>query len=508
MALAFGTGGLRGLLGEGEDFLNETTIAQATQGVADYLLAKDAAKAKRSGVAIAYDTRNYSLAFAKTTAAVFEAAGIPAYLFDAPTPTPTLSFAVRHLGCVAGIVVTASHNPKQYNGYKVYNGDGCQLVPHEAEAVIACINAAKAMPAPPAGAYRPMPAEVDEAFTQAVLSRSLLRDAAPKKALRVVYTALHGTGARFVTQTLARDGFTDVQSVGQQDVADGDFPTVKSPNPEDRDALTMAIEQAREAEADLVIGTDPDCDRVGAAVLHQGAYHLITGNQMGALLMEYILTHTKPLPENGAIVKTIVTNDLGAVLAKDAGLTVFETLTGFKYIGEKIGEFEKNHLHTYVFGYEESYGYLSGTYVRDKDAVVSSMLIAELTALHKQAGRTLIDALEALYARHGVYLDALDTIEVHDIAETDAVMARMRNAGGPAFNPPAQMTDYRPGVDGLPPSDVLKYRWPVGSWMAVRPSGTEPKLKIYFSATGKTHAEAERLLAEMREQVSSLIHGN
>lgn len=507
MALAFGTGGLRGLLGDGEDFLNEQTITRATRGVAAYLLAKDAAAAKHSGVAIAYDTRHYSLDFAQTTAAVFEACGIPAYLFESPTPTPTLSFAVRHLGCVGGIVVTASHNPKEYNGYKVYNGDGCQLVPDEAEQVITCINAVNDPTVPLPGASRPVPADVDSDYLKAVLSRSLMPEEAPKKAISIVYTALHGTGARFVPDILAQDGFTNIQSVGQQATADGDFPTVKSPNPEDRNALTMAIEQAQQVQADLVIGTDPDCDRVGAAVLHNHEYHLITGNQMGALLMDYILARTVPLPQNGAVVKTIVTNDLGAVLAKEAGLTVFETLTGFKFIGEKIGQFERSGNHAYVFGYEESYGYLSGTYVRDKDAVVSSMLIAELTAMHKQAGRTLIDALEGLYKRHGVYLDALDTIEVHSIAETDAVMAKMRNAGGSAFTPPADMFDYKPGLDGLPPSDVLKYRWPVGSWMAVRPSGTEPKLKIYYSATGKTHEAAEEALAHMRAEASAIIKG-
>ncbi len=499
MAIAFGTGGLRGIMGEGPNQMNARTVARASRGVARALLQADEGFARRGGVVIAHDTRHLSRQFARAAADVFAEAGLPVYLFPEPTPTPVLSFAVRQLGCAGGVVVTASHNPKEYNGYKVYNRDGCQLVPHEAEAVAAQMEGAPddPAPAPPQGAARPVPDSIRKQFFDAVLLQSRLRDPIAKQSLSLVYTPLHGAGAGYVPHVLWRAGFEPSVVSAQWD-ADGDFPTVKSPNPEDRAALLPAIAQAKAEGAALVLGTDPDCDRVGAAVRHRGEYVLITGNQMGALLMDFIIKMTKPLPKNGAAIKTIVTSDLGARVARAAGLTVMETLTGFKYIGEKIGEFEKTGAHTFVFGYEESYGYLCGTHARDKDAVVSSLLIAEMAAWHQSEGRTLVDALDTLFARHGAVADALDSAEMADMARTDAILSKLRALGGAAIAPDAVLLDYFAGLDGLPPSDVLKYALPDGSFVAVRPSGTEPKMKVYYSAAGETQAAAREKLAALQ----------
>ncbi len=496
MAIAFGTGGLRGLMGEGEDCINARTVARASRGVAAW--------ARQRSVVIAYDTRRQSDVLARVAADVFAEAGFAVWLFDVPTPTPVLSFAVRHLGCAVGVVLTASHNPKEYNGYKVYNRDGCQLVPHEADAVIAHFAGASDAPAPVSDLVRVVPASVGEAFLDVVMAQSRLGDVDAARALRMVYTPLHGTGAGYVPAALVRAGFAP-SVVEVQAIADGEFPTVKSPNPEDRAALTLAIAQAEADDADIALGTDPDCDRVGAAVRHAGAFQLITGNQMGALLTDFLLRDRAALPKNGAVVKTIVTSELGAAIARDAGLAVFETLTGFKYIGEKIGEFERSGAHAFVFGYEESYGYLAGTHARDKDAVVSSLLICEMAAWHKQQGRTLVDALDALYAHHGAYADDLDSVEIDSLARTDAILRSLRQAGGALFDPPAQVRDYAPGLDGLPPSDVLKYALADGSWVAVRPSGTEPKLKIYYSARSETMDAARAVLETLRTRVQDAM---
>lgn len=507
MAIEFGTGGLRGLLGAGEDRINEGTVSRATRGLARYLLQRDAALATARGVAVAYDTRNRSQALAKVTAGTLAAFGIPAYLFERPTPTPVLSFAVRRLGCAGGVVITASHNPKEYNGYKVYNHEGCQLVPREADAVTRAILQDAGLPPAGRSPVRPVPAAVAEAFLQAALSQSRISGTGAKAALRIVYTPLHGTGGPYVEKVLLRDGFFSVSVVPEQAIEDGNFPTVESPNPEEGSALTLAIRLAEREGADLVLGTDPDCDRVGAAVRHEGAYQLISGNQMGALLMDFLLiTHSGDLPKDGTVLKTIVTNDLGAEIARGAGLSVIETLTGFKYIGEKISEFEKSGAGTFVFGYEESYGYLVGTHARDKDAVVASLLIAEMAAFHKRAGRTLVDALDVLYGRFGAYADALDTLKITDIAKTKAILQGLRAQGSGLWGGPCEMRDYAAGLFGLPPSDVLKYVLPGGAWAAVRPSGTEPKLKVYFSARGETKAAALAALTSLRRHMERAIN--
>lgn len=503
MALLFGTGGMRGIMGEGEDRFNAEAVACVTEGLARYLRA-NAPRAKcEAGVAIAYDTRHQSRDFAHLAASTLESSGIPAYVFSEPTPTPTLSFAVREMGCAAGIVITASHNPKEYNGYKVYNEEGCQLVPHEAEALCALIDQASDATMADAFAPRTVPPEIMDAYLAAVLGQRIFASISAKKALRVVYTPLHGAGDRFVRAALAQDGFS-VIPVEVQQAQNGDFPTVRSPNPEEKDALLLAIERAHAERADIALGTDPDCDRVGAAVLHQGEYRLLSGNQMGALLMDFIIQNKKPLP-SGAVVKTIVTNDLGAAIAREAGLSVFETLTGFKYIGEKMTEFARTGSHRFVFGYEESYGYLVGDYARDKDGVVASMLICEMAAWHKREGRTLIDALDRLMQRYGFYLDALKTITISELSRSQAIMELLRERGGESFSPKADVIDYGAGVEGLPKENVLKFVWTDRAWLAVRPSGTEPKLKIYYAARGDSRREAEARLEQLGDQLRRIL---
>lgn len=489
MAKLFGTGGIRGRM---EDFggnFNQQTVERATQGLADWLRQTTT---KDLSVAIAYDTRHHSADFASVAAAVLQANGIRALLFRRPTPTPTLSFAVRHLACAAGIILTASHNPKEDNGYKVYNHQGCQLVPREAEALSACIEAAQVRPYR-LGETETLPESLDEAYLAVVAGEALYSDAAAKAALHVMYTPLHGAGDWFVREALSQDGFTSLRTVSTQQTQDGGFPTVKSPNPEDRAALNLAIEEAGEW-GDIVLGTDPDCDRVGAAVRHAATWRLINGNQMGALLLDFILRQRYDIPADGAVVKTIVTSNLGADIAEHAGLAVFETLTGFKYIGEMMDRFLERKDHTFVFGYEESYGYLVGDYARDKDAVVSALLICEMTAWHKTQGRTLMDALDGLYKTYGIYLNVLETVKIEDLAKAQATIDKMRAKGGDLFTPTAVMRDYQAGIDGLPPENVLKFSWPDGSWVAVRPSGTEPKMKIYYEirAADAESAEAEQ----------------
>lgn len=502
MAISFGTGGIRGIMGDGEDQFHAGIVSRATKGLADYLL--DAGLPR--SVVIAYDTRRHSRRFACLAAAVLDRAGVKAYVFSQPTPTPVLSFAVRQLGCGGGIVITASHNPREYNGYKVYNEHGCQLVPDEAAALSRYIDAAGEAPLPDAYIPEAPPDSLREAYMQAVLAQSLLCvDGAGGEPLQVVYTPLHGAGEGFVQEALARDGFCAISSVPAQQEQNGAFPTVRSPNPEEQDALLMAIEQAKGEAADIVLGTDPDCDRVGAAVCHEGKWQLISGNQMGALLMDFIIKQSKGLTPCGTVAKSIVTNDLGAVLAKEAGLTVIETLTGFKYIGEKIGEFEASPEHTFVFGYEESYGYLVGSYARDKDAVLASMLICEMAQWHKAQSHTLVDALDALYQTHGFYLDALETIQLEDPSLSKAYMEKLRALGDHAFGIPARMLDYQTGIDSLPRENVLKYRFEDGAWIAIRPSGTEPKLKTYYAVCAPSKKAAQARLADVKQLVRDLL---
>ena len=612
--LEFGTGGLRGVMGAGTNRMNRYTVGKATLGLGRYLLDSYGEDAKRRGVAVGYDTRNNSESFARITADVFSAMGIRVFLHAHARPVPMLSFSTGYWNCVAGVMITASHNPKEYNGYKVYDEHGGQLVPHQAKQVIACVNAVadyKEIPfagnrnlvemldvtdvfleevrrqsrfhtayakigetdrkaalkeVKKAGADRKSKhAETGEAEADQKSGYTEAGEAADQKSiypedrralemgieqakrdLKIIYTPLHGTGNVPVTKILKDEGFLSLSHVNAQTISDGDFPTVISPNPEDRRALEMGIEQAKEAGADLVLGTDPDCDRVGVAVRHVGSYQLMTGNQIGALLMDYVIANTDLTGKKPAVVKTVVTSELGAEIARKHGITVFDTLTGFKFIGEKITQFEaaKNRRRTleksdksgmensdsvctgsgrknsssagfdskdivcdydFLFGYEESYGYLAGTHARDKDAVVSSLLICEMAAMYKAQGMTLVDRLEEIYREYGYYRDALDsfTLKGKDGLERIAgMMAQLRREGSP-FTELKKVVDYEQDVDTgifglLPKSNVLRYMLGDGSWIAVRPSGTEPKIKIYYSVKGSDRDAAETRLQELQ----------
>lgn len=507
--LAFGTGGMRGIMGAGPNRMNRYTVSRATLGLANYL--SEFTKPQKS-VVIAYDSRNNSEDFAKCAAEVLAVKGITVYLFDKITPTPVLSFAVRHLGCIAGIVITASHNPKEYNGYKVYDENGCQLVPSLADKVIARVQEITDYRAVPrldfevalqSGMIQLVGDEVLDAFLAAVKTQALYTE--PSK-LKIVYTPLHGTG-NIPVRRILKD--YSVSVVEEQAVPDGNFSTVRSPNPEEKDALNLAIEQAKTEAADLVLGTDPDCDRVGIAVRHNGDYVLLTGNQVGALLADFVLRFkADTLNEKSTLVKTIVTNDLGANIGRKYGLQIVETLTGFKYIGDQINRYEKTGEKEFVMGYEESYGYLVGTHARDKDAVVASMLICEMTAYHKNNGKTLVDALEEIYKEYGFYLDALDSFVLQGIdgvQKMNAVLDALRTRGTSAFPDVETAQDFSEGIGDLPKENVLKYLFRNGSWLAVRPSGTEPKLKVYYSVRGESHEAAAEQLSALREQMKAVV---
>ncbi len=509
--LEFGTGGLRGIMGAGANRMNKYTVSKATKGLADYLNANFSSE---KSVAIAYDSRNNSDFFAQVAAGVLCKAGIKVYLFDTLMPTPVLSFAVRYHNCTAGIVITASHNPKEYNGYKVYDEKGCQLVPEYADKVIACVNAVtdiKNIPsmtldeAQDAGLLIYIGNETLDAFLAEVKKQSVYNE---NSELKIVYTPLHGTGNIPVRKILEGK---NVSIVASQELPDGDFSTVRSPNPEEKDALNLALEQAKAEGADIVIGTDPDCDRVGVGVLHGGEYVLLTGNQTGALLVDFILKFRKnSLSENAAVVKTIVTSEIGAAIAQKHGAKIFQTLTGFKYIGEKICDWEENGENTFLFGYEESYGYLAGTHARDKDAVSASMLIAEMAAYYKNNGKTLVDALDEIYAEYGYYYDCLETFVLkgkEGAEKIQAAMAAMRESGETLFDNLEKLTDYSKGIDGLPKENVLRFDFKDGSWAAARPSGTEPKLKLYFSVKGENRAQAEECQKVIRDKLAEKILG-
>lgn len=522
--LEFGTGGLRGVMGAGTNRMNKYTVGKATTGLGRYVLATYGAEVcKERGVVIGYDTRNNSDKFSKIAADVLSGMGIRVYLHEAARPTPQLSFSVKYLGCVAGIVITASHNPKEYNGYKVYDEFGCQIVPHQAKEVIAYVDAVSDYH-DISFAGNPeliQTVEVTDAFVEAVLKQSRYDNADAKAALKVVYTPLHGSGQVPVTKTLAAAGFTDVELVESQADGDGNFPTVVSPNPEDRRALELGIAQAEKSGADIVLGTDPDCDRVGVAVKTRDGYQLMTGNQIGALLMDYVLENTDWTSyKHPAVVKTVVTSELGAEIARKRGFKVFSTLTGFKFIGEKITQFEQAKIndnaaqdYDYVFGYEESYGYLAGTHARDKDAAVSSLLICEVAAKYKAQGITLLDKMNEIYKEYGYYRDALDsfTLKGKDGLERIAsMMSQLRSEGSP-FADTAKVIDYsvpvaaEEGFGSLPTSNVLKYILKDGSWIAVRPSGTEPKIKIYYSIIGEDRVKAEENLEHIQNTIQTRL---
>lgn len=523
--LEFGTGGLRGIIGIGTNRINKYTVRKATYGFAKYLINKFGEIGQNRGIVIAYDSRRYSDLFAKQAALVLAGAGIKAYLFEYLVPTPELSFAVNHLNAVGGIVITASHNPKEYNGYKVYDEQGCQVVPHVAKEIIAEIDQIDDYSqitimdedgASGSGLLEYVGEEVSTAFEQAVLEQSLLGDnyQSIKECLNVVYTPIHGTGNKPVRNVLEKAGFTNVHVVAVQELPDPEFGTVKSPNPEERETLSIAIHEAENIDADIVLGTDPDCDRVGVAVRCGEEFELLTGNQIGALLVDFVLKHKKEsgmIDEKSTLVKTIVTSELGANIAKSYGLQTMDTLTGFKFIGDKIVEFNQTQMNEFIIGYEESYGYLVGTHAKDKDAVVSSLLICEMAAYYKKQGKNLVQVLEDLYEVYGYYKDHLDSFTlkgVEGLGKIKSIMDEMRvnytdQIAGLNI---ASIKDYDKGIDGLPKSDVLKYFLEDGSWVAARPSGTEPKIKFYYSIVGDTAEQANEKLQLIRIIINQIVN--
>lgn len=513
--LEFGTGGLRGVMGAGTNRMNKYIIRKATRGFANYLLdkyGKDVSK----GVAIGYDSRNNSDSFAREAALVMAAAGIPAHLYDELEPTPVLSFTVRELGCVGGIVVTASHNPKEYNGYKVYDETGCQVLIDDANKIISYVNAIEDITAIPVadeaearanGLVKSICPCVLDAFCAAVKSQS--HDIGEKSA-KIVYSPLHGTGNVPVRRVLADLGY-NVTVVKEQEIKDGNFPTVISPNPENAEALAIGCKLCEEIGADIMLGTDPDCDRVGIAVNTGKGMKLFTGNQVGALLVDYVIKMNKDkINDKSTVIKTIVTSELGAQIAKLNGCNIIEVLTGFKFIGDKMNMFEKEGNGEYVIGYEESYGYLVGTHARDKDAVVASMLICEMASYYKNQGKTLVDVMNDIYEKYGYYLDKLDSFTlkgIDGIEKIQAIMKAMREAGASLIDGIVTVYDYEKGVDDLPKSDVLKFVFADSSWIAIRPSGTEPKIKVYYSVRGENEADASKVLEARRTIINKIIEG-
>lgn len=510
--LEFGTGGLRGIMGAGTNRMNSYTVGKASLGFAKYL------KEKYEGeisVVIACDSRLNSRAFEWDSARVFASQGIKVYAYTQIVPVPMLSFATRYLHCNAGVMITASHNPKEYNGYKAYDNTGCQLCTDDAKEVLSYINAIDDY----SSVYNDVKTvdeyisdgmivgvydELFDEFIKAVKTQSLYNE---HSELKIVYTPLHGTGNVPVRKVL-EDKIVYV--VKEQEEPNGNFPTVVSPNPEDRKALTLGIELAKEKDADIVLGTDPDCDRVGVAVKHNGEYVLLTGNQTGALLVNFVLTMKKDsLNSKSTLVKTIVTSELGANIGRSFGLQVEETLTGFKYIGDKINKFETSGEQEFVIGYEESYGYLVGTHARDKDGVVSLMLVCEMAAWYKNQGKTLVDGLNEIYDKYGYYLDFLDSfvLKGKDGAEKiQNLMVEFRNKGKELLPDIKEIVDFKDGIRDLPKENVLKYIFNDGSWMAVRPSGTEPKIKVYYSIVDPDKSKAKARLEEIIQTISSIIN--
>ena len=504
--IAFGTGGLRGIMGAGSNRMNKYTIGKATYGIANYLKSRKDGEIK---VALAYDSRNNSAYFASVAAGIFAKCGFKVFLYETLVPVPVLSFTTAFLGCDAGVMITASHNPKEYNGYKVYDEKGCQLCTEDANAAIGFINQIEDYLSIPFGSDKDenitlIGEDVLSEYLKKVKEQSVYEE---ESDLKIVYTPLHGTGNIPVRRMIDNMNVTIVK---EQELPDGNFSTVRSPNPEEKDALTIAIEKAKEIDGDLVLGTDPDCDRVGIAVKHGDEYVLFTGNQTGALLVNFILTMKKEsLSSKSTLIKTIVTSELGAEIGKSFGLQVEDTLTGFKYIGDKINKYEESGEREFVIGYEESYGYLVGTHARDKDAVVSSMLICQMAAWYKNKGMTLVDGLNEIYEKYGYYLDKLDsfTLKGKDGAERIAeLMVIFRENGTKMFDGVKEVIDYSVGINDLPKENVLKFLFTDGTWMAVRPSGTEPKIKVYYSVRQDSKELAEKRLDEIRKVILETIN--
>ena len=523
--LSFGTAGLRGVLGVGLYRMNRFTVGQATQGLAN-LIVENGAEAKKRGVAIAFDSRNCSPEFAQQAACILAANGIHVRLFDELRPTPELSFAIRHYGCIAGINITASHNPKEYNGYKVYWEDGAQLPPKEADVVAKEMAATDLFTGVKSGDFEAFKAEgliemlsseTDEEYLSQVLAVSVNPDCVRQVAdeFKLVYTPFHGAGYRLVPEVLKRLGYKHILCVPEQMVIDGNFPTVASPNPENKEGFHLAIELAKANGVDLIIGTDPDADRTGIVLKDKsGEYITLSGNQVGVLLVDYVITArrlTGTMPENPAVLKSIVTTEMARAAAEKNGVACFDTFTGFKFLAEKIKEFEKTGSHQYIFAFEESYGYLCGDYARDKDAVTASMLIAEMAAYYRTQGKTLFDAMEEMYEKYGYFIEQTISITmpgVSGLTRMKELMAELRETPltEVAGVPVAYARDYLPGTrtcvaDGkteqmeLSGQNVLYYEMQGGTVFIIRPSGTEPKVKVYIMAKGEDKQQASDKVA-------------
>ena len=532
--LEFGTAGMRGLIGAGTNRINIYVVRQATEGLARLIESKGGNEKER-GVAIAYDSRHFSPEFAFESAAVLAKHGIKSYVFESLRPTPELSFAVRHLNCFAGIMITASHNPAPFNGYKVYGEDGGQMPPHDADALttyiraidnpfaveVADVEAEKA-----SGLIEVIGEAVDVEYLKEVkdvnINPALIEEFG--KDMKIVYTPLHGTGEMLARRALAQAGFDSVQVVEAQATPDPDFSTVKSPNPESQAAFALAEELGRQVGADVLVATDPDADRVGVEVLQKdGSYLNLSGNQIGAIMAKYILEAHKnagTLPENAALCKSIVSTDLVTKIAESYGATMFNVLTGFKFIAEKIQEFEEKHNHTYMMGFEESFGYLIKPFVRDKDAIQAVLVVAELAAYYRSRGLTLADGIEEIYKEYGYYAEKTISVTLSGVdgaEQIKAIMAKFRENGPKEFNATAVSIteDFKAqtstAADGTvtalttPPSDVLKYTLADGSWIAVRPSGTEPKIKFYIAVVGESNEDSQAKIANIEAEINAFV---
>ena len=522
--LEFGTAGLRGIIAAGTNRINIYTVRRATFGLANYILKNTSKEEQARGVVIAHDNRFMSREFCIETANTLAACGIKAYIFDGLRTTPELSFAVRKLHTIAGVVITASHNPPEYNGYKVYWEDGAQVMPEIANAITEEINAIEDYSTIPTLSEENKDLVVllddkqDTAFIEAVKTQVIRKELVEKvgKEFKIVYTPLCGTGNVPVRRALKEAGFENVLVVKEEEMPDSNFAGIEYPNPEDKKALTRGIELAKAEGADLVMATDPDCDRVGVAVrTTSGEYAMLTGNQIGGMLTNYIIESQKAenkLKDNGVLIKTIVTSEFGADIAKSNNLEVMNVLTGFKFIGEKIKLFEENNNEkTYLFGYEESYGYLVGTHARDKDAVVASLLIAEMAAYYYSKGMSLYEGLQELYKKYGYFKEETISLTLagkEGLEKIAEIISYFRNTNIESINNKkvVEVKDYAKGIDGLPKSNVLKYFLEDESWVAVRPSGTEPKLKFYIAVKGNDEAECDTKVAGIKANIDEIVN--
>ena len=526
-SLEFGTAGMRGIIGAGTNRMNVYTIRKATRGVCRYIERKFGEEGKSRGVVIAHDSRRMSREFCEEAAATLAAYGVKAFVFDSLRATPMLSFAIRHLNCQMGIVITASHNPKEYNGYKVYGSYGGQICVDEANEIIDEVNSIDSLGDIKVGSFDSylesgmitvLDDDVDNAFNEAVLSqirdKKMVSENGDK--LRIIYTPIHGTGNVPVRRALKDAGFTDVAVVKEQELPDTEFSTVEYPNPEEKAVFNIAIDMAKESNADLIIGTDPDCDRVGIVVRdNNGEYVVLNGNQTGAIIVNYLfskMAEAGTIPEKSVIIKTIVTSELGAAIAEHYGAEVVNTLTGFKFIGEKIHEYEDfgSVVKNFVIGYEESYGYLVGTHARDKDAVVASLILSEAALCYKLKGMSLYDALMEIYAQFGYYKEALKSITLKGIDGVEKIAEIMKSFRNDDIDSIAgvkvdRKLDYKEGIDGLPKADVLKFVLEDKSWIAIRPSGTEPKIKFYFGVCGDNEVESDKKIEKFMMYIEARL---